>query len=50
VRFFCAISTYDHALLGCILEKLGDMHYLLVTASSFIASYFPEGINKQTLA
>jgi LysR family transcriptional regulator (chromosome initiation inhibitor) len=47
---FGAISTYDHALPGCTLEKLGDMHYLLVAAPSFIANYFSEGINKQTLA
>lgn len=47
---FGAISTHAQALPGCTLEKLGDMHYLLVAAPSFVKSYFPNGINERSLA
>lgn len=47
---FGAISTSEHALPGCTLDKLGDMHYLLVASPSFVAQYFPNGINQQSLA
>ncbi len=46
---FGAISTYDQALPGCALNKLGDMHYILVAAPSFVERYFPYGINKCAL-
>ncbi|MBA6391905.1 LysR family transcriptional regulator ArgP [Colwellia sp. BRX10-3] len=47
---FGALSTHQHALPGCTLNKLGDMQYLLVASPSFIKSYFPDGINEQSLA
>jgi LysR family transcriptional regulator (chromosome initiation inhibitor) len=47
---FGAISTYTRALPGCTLERLGDMHYLLVAAPNFVRHYFSAGINKQSLS
>ena len=47
---FGALSTHDHALPGCTLDKLGDMHYLLVASPSFIKRYFSDGINEQSLS
>lgn len=47
---FGAISTYEQALPGCTLDKLGDMRYLLVAAPSFVEHYFPHGINEHALA
>ncbi|WP_353615514.1 LysR family transcriptional regulator ArgP [Colwellia sp. PAMC 21821] len=47
---FGALSTHAHALPGCTLDKLGDMHYLLVASPSFIKRYFSDGINEQSLA
>ena len=46
---FGAISTHAHALPGCTLSKLGDMHYVLVAAPSFVHTYFPDGIHEQAL-
>jgi LysR family transcriptional regulator (chromosome initiation inhibitor) len=46
---FGAISTYEQALPGCTLDKLGDMHYILVAAPSFVERYFPEGISEIAL-
>ncbi len=46
---FGAISTYEHALPGCTFDKLGDMHYILVAAPSFVKKYFPDGIDAQSL-
>lgn len=47
---FGALSTHGHALPGCTLDKLGDIHYLLVASPSFIKRYFSDGINEQSLA
>ena len=47
---FGALSTHQQALPGCTLNKLGDMHYLLVAAPSFVERYFPHGLNEQALA
>ena len=47
---FGALSTHEHALPGCTLDKLGDIQYLLVASPSFIKRYFFEGINEQSLA
>lgn len=47
---FGALSTHEHSLPGCTLEKLGDMQYLLVASPSFIKRYFAMGINEQSLA
>jgi len=47
---FGALSTHQQALPGCTLKKLGDMHYLLVAAPSFVEHYFPNGLNEQALA
>jgi len=47
---FGAISTYENALPGCTLEKLGDMQYLLVAAPNFVDHYFSNGINMRALA
>lgn len=47
---FGAISAHQYALPGCTLDKLGDMQYLLVAAPSFVARYFSQGINPQSLA
>jgi LysR family transcriptional regulator (chromosome initiation inhibitor) len=46
---FGAISTHERALPGCTLDKLGEMHYLLVAAPSFVERYFPRGINEHAL-
>ena len=46
---FGAISTYKHALPGCTFDKLGDMHYILVAAPSFVKKYFLHGINAHSL-
>ncbi|ASP47362.1 LysR family transcriptional regulator ArgP [Cognaticolwellia beringensis] len=47
---FGALSTHEHALPGCTLDKLGDIQYLLVASPSFIKRYFFKGINEQSLA
>lgn len=47
---FGAISAHAKPFPGCTLDKLGDMHYLLVAAPCFIEKYFPHGINKKSLA
>lgn len=47
---FGALSTHPHALPGCTFEKLGDVQFLLVASPSFVARYFPKGVNQQALA
>ncbi|WP_233267255.1 LysR family transcriptional regulator ArgP [Paraglaciecola sp. L3A3] len=46
---FGAISSQDKPLPGCTLDKLGDMHYLLVASPLFKKSYFPNGITMDNL-
>ncbi len=46
---FGAISTYQKALPGCTLEKLGDIEYALVASPKFKQRYFAKGINQQSL-
>lgn len=44
-----AISLEKHALAGCRAEYLGKMDYLCVASPSFIARYFTEGVNADSL-
>ena len=46
---FGAISTQAKALPGCVVDKLGNMNYVLVASPDFRDKHFKKGVNKDSL-
>lgn len=46
---FGAISTQSTPLSGCVVDKLGDMNYILVASPCFKEKHFKNGINRESL-
>jgi len=46
---FGAISIQHTPIKGCQLTQLGELNYILVASPDFIAQYFVNGINPETL-
>ncbi|MDO7083321.1 LysR family transcriptional regulator ArgP [Pseudocolwellia sp. AS88] len=46
---FGAISTQATALPGCVVDKLGNMNYVLVASPDFRDKHFKKGVNKDAL-
>jgi len=43
------VSAIADAIQGCRVEPLGTMRYLAVASPSYVAKYFPTGVNEQSL-